>query len=513
MSDSRSSDRLIITLLVAGIAVWTWFVIFGHPGEAVISFDEGFHGGIALYFAKVLTAIFAGHSIEPLAGLRGEFNNGIIFYPPLWNMVAGFLGWLIGPSTAVFRATTTLFGVASLGVIYAFTRQVANNRAALLAVIALATAPIFYIYSHLMMLEVPLLFGVTIALLGYYYYLSAATVRWPTILLVTLAFAVGVQGKVIGIAVIFLTLGLYGLTLLVAARRSSQCSRFFAWPTLLFTVVAILSWYAYIWLVRHYLHADMLGFFLDQSKGQAGSPLGPVGSFARTVWHNKDFYRRDFLHYPLLAAVWFGSLAGYLVWRRSLLAAFLFVFGLANWIIFSGVMPQVPQYILPIFAPLAIATGLMLNDIVDTYVPTSFRWAAFAAVAVVLASLQISAISKSETYGWREQISRQGEAAAYIAERAQKTDRVLVWSDGTIYALRLAGYSKNLAIVNGNYREHAVLESVVAEWAIIEPDRDQDSRLQRLLQSDWKERTQLPISGGVVYVLQKNTSTSRTPGS
>lgn len=507
MPRNKVSEHLMVGLLVAGLVAWGWFVISGHPAGAVISFDEGFHGGIALYFTKVITAVLAGQSIEPLSGLRGEFNNGIIFYPPLWNMAAGFFGWLLGSSTAVFRAVTTIFGVASLVSIYVFTRSAANSRAAFLSVVALATAPIFYIYSHLMMLEVPLLFGVAIALLGYYYYLSTPTTRWPTLFLVSLAFAVGVHGKVIGIAVIFLTLGLYGLVLLAIGRRTEQLPRFFGWPTLLFAAVGVVSWYSYIWLVRHYLHADMLGFFLDQSKGQAGSPLGPLGSFARTVWNNKDFYRRDFLHYPLLALVWFGSLVGYLAWRRSLLAAFLFVFGLANWIIFSGVMPQVPQYILPIFAPLAIATGLMLSDLIDTYIPAPFRLQAFIAAAVALGALQISAIPQSETYGWRIQVSKQEEAATDISQRAQKGDRVLVWSDGTIYALRLAGYSKDLAIVNGNHAEHAELESVVAEWAIIEPDRDQDSRLDRLIQSGWKELAQLPSSGGVVYVLGSGTST------
>jgi 4-amino-4-deoxy-L-arabinose transferase-like glycosyltransferase len=427
-------------------------------------------------------------------------------------MVAGFLGWLIGPSTAVFRAATTLFGVASLGVVYAFTRYAANNRAALLAVIALATAPIFYIYSHLMMLEVPLLFGVTIALLGYYYYLSAAIVRWPTILLVSLTFAIGVQGKVIGIAVIFLTLGLYGLSLLLAARRSSQFSRFFAWPTLLFAVVAILSWYAYIWLVRHYLHADMLGFFLDQSKEQAGSPLGPLGSFARTVWHNKDFYRRDFLHYPFVAALWLISLAGYLAWRRSLLATFLFLFGLANWILFSGVLPQVPQYILPIFTPLAIATGLMMSDLIDQFVPKPARLTVFALAAAGLGVLQVSVISKSETYGWREQVSRQGEVASYLTERATPTDRVLVWSDGTIYAVRLAGYAKKLAIINGNHAEYSQLTGVRAEWAVVEPDRDQGHRLQQLTGSGWNQVFERSVSGGVIYVLQSNGSAHSADG-
>ncbi|HSX42280.1 MAG TPA: glycosyltransferase family 39 protein [Candidatus Saccharimonadales bacterium] len=509
---SKNFNQLLVGLLSLFFVGWSLSVVFGHPTNAVISFDEGFHGGTALYLTEVLRSIFHGHGFGGLGYLRGEFNNGIIFYPPLWNAVAGVAGWIFGPTTAVFRLVTLVFGLATSWLIYFFVRRHLNARAAFIAAVVLLSAPLFYIYSHLMMLEVPLAFGVALALLAYYDYLTTETVGWQKLLLVALAFAVGVQGKIIGIALIAAVLGLYGLALLVFWRRDNQFKRFFALPTLLFVAVATLSWYAYIWAVKHFLHADMLGFFLGQSKGITQGHLGPLGNFAVTVWQHKFFYWRDFSHYPLLALVWFGSLVGFAAWKRTPFSVFLVAYALGVWIIFSGVAPQEVQYLLPIFVPLAIGTGAFLAELAHLFKPTIARQSVLIGLAVAVVWLSAGAVKRSEAQGWRYNVTDQELIASYIAQRAKTGDRVIAWSDATIYAVRVAGYSKRLQIYNGGNSVCPNAMATAIDWAVIEPDGNgsgnQAADLKRV--NGWEKAREFKTSGGVTYLFH-NPSAGQRP--
>lgn len=490
-----------VFLLLFGIG-WLLSLIHGHQPNSIISFDEGFHGGIALYVAKVVGKLFSHGSVRGLSYLRGEFNNGIIFYPPLWTVAAGFLGFLFGPSTAVFRLTTALFALASGVIVYLFVRKQADEPAATIAPMILLSMPLVFIYSHLMMLEVPLAFGVALAVLGFYWYLTAQKVDKKLVVLVTLGFAVGVQGKVIGIAVIFAALGLYGLALLAFWRPSSQWRRFLAWPTLLFAATALISWYGYIVLLRHFLHADMLAFFLDQSKSIAGTRLGPLGGFAASIWQHKTFYLRDFAHYPVLFLVWFGSLFGYLAWKRTPLAAFLFCYALGVWLVFSGVSPQVVQYVTSIFVPLAIVTALTLTELVTEFAPKKLAEATLIGLTILLVIGQGLSINRSEAAGWRNHQSGQEVLASYVAAHAHNGDRVIAWSDGTLYALRSAGYAKNLQLYNGNAPVCQNALDVSIDWAIVEADGDQAAHTTLLSGSGWQQVDSVPINGEKAYVFR-----------
>lgn len=498
----KSFRQLLIILLAVFFVLWGLSLVLGHPAGAVISFDEGFHGGTALYLTQVLRSIFHGQGGGGLGYLRGEFNNGIIFYPPLWNGVAGAAGWIFGPTTAVFRLVTLLFGLATSWLVYFFARRHLNARAAFIAAVVLLSAPLFYIYSHLMMLEVPLTFGVALALLAYYDYLTSETIGRKKLLLVALAFAVGVQGKIIGIAVIIAVLGLYGLALLLFWRRAPQFKRFYALPTLLFLAVAALSWYSYIWAVKHFLHADMLGFFLGQSKGITQSHLGPLGNFLVTVWQHKFFYWRDFSHYPLLALVWFGSLVGFTLWKRTPFAAFLVAYSLGTWIIFSGVAPQEVQYLLPIFVPLALGTGAFLAEIAHLFKPALARQTALVGLAALVVLLSAQAVKLSEAQGWRYNVTDQELIANYLAAHAKTSDRVIAWSDATIYAVRVAGYAKQLQIYNGGNDVCPNAMAASTDWAVIEPDGNGSGNQAADLKlvDGWEKAQQFQTSGGTTYL-------------
>ena len=470
-------------LLVLFLIGWAASLIINHPAGAIVSFDEGFHGGIAYYVSEVLKLLTHGGNVHSLDYLRGEFNNGIIYYPPLWNVLAGGLAWIFGPSTAIFRFSTLIIGALTLGLVYWFVGRLVNQKAALLSAVVLATMPIFYIYSHLMMLEVPLAFGVALAMLAFYWYLQSEKLTWWLILLVTLAFALGVQGKIIGIAVIYTVIGLFGLALLIFGRKSQELKRFFNWPTLLFLVTAGASWYAYVWAVTRYLHADMLGFFLGQSQEQTGIRANPVVGLLTAAWEHKDFYLRDFRHYPLIGWLWLVSTLGYLITKRSLLAMYLFVWVLGSWFIFSGVSPQVPQYLIPIYVPLAIATGLFVSDLIAKESPAKYKELAFFGAAAVIVIVQGFSINNSEVYGWRAKVVNQEAAASYIAQNAATNDRVIVWSDGTIYTVRSSGYAKQLGIYNGNGPTCDNALKASTDWAIIEAGAEATTRRERLVKS------------------------------
>lgn len=485
--------------LIIGWSVWE---VWGHLSTAIISFDEGFHGGIALYFSQLIPHLLAhGSGHHFLDYIRSEFANGIIYYPPLWNALAGVLGWIFGPSTAIFRLATTIFGAGTLLMLYQFVRRFWGNAAALLSIIVLGSMPIFFIYGHLMMLEVPLAFTVSLALIAFYWFLTVERVTPLVFLLTTLAFALGVQGKIIGIAVIVGALGLYGLVLLLAFRRSTELRRFYSLATLFYLLVAGASWYAYIWVVKQYLHADMLGFFFDQSQSQTANHASPLIGFLQTVWLRKEFYLRDFYHYPLLSLIWFGSLGYLAIFERSKFTYYLLAWALASWIVFSGVLPQVPQYVIPVLVPLAIATGIAITVLVRRLFESHIQPLALSLVAVGLFLGQASSIMASETAGWRYHQTSQEQAAAYIADHAQIQDRVVVWGDGTRYAVQLEGLAKQLQTYNGLAAVCKDAVSHSADWAIVESGPVEAEARAMMDLTIWQEATEFnsPNARTVVY--------------
>ncbi len=458
-----------------------------HPRGAIISFDEGFHGGAALFFQEMARYLLHIIPNSPRY-LESEFANGVTLYPPLWTLLASFLGFIFGPSTAIYRAATLVFYVFGIILSYGFVRTIRKSiPAGVGAALLFATTPMIFIYSHLMMLEVPLLVSTMAMIFGFYLYTKGIIRRRArNIIILTLVFAVAPLAKLPELPVAWVIIAGYIVASSVLFWRQRFYRRFLKPELALFFIVSFIPLALYIALVKHYLHVDMIDFFIGQSN--EGANKSPLLYLIYLSWTHRDFYLRDFLHMPTLSLVWLISLIGYAVWKRSALSLLLVVWAVGIYFAFSGVSPQVPQYIMPIYAPLALAVALFVYDLI-MLLRTPFKWHIFTVTLVLLVMLQINAIPKSEGYGWRTKITGQEQTAQWIADHANQGDRVITWHDGTFYAIRLAGLSQRLQIMHGGPTICAQGLRDSIEWVteINEPPLTEPEYDAILKQAPWQE--------------------------
>lgn len=463
-----------------------------HPSGTIISFDEGFHGGAALYFDQVVRQ-FLGWTTPSIAPdyIQREFSNGVTLYPPLWTIVATKLSLIFGPSTEAFRAATSVFYIVALMLVYWFVVKATEKQLpAILAVVIVGTVPMIAIYSHLMMLEVPLLVGVT-AMVGSFFLLAHGFIKrtWYSILIIALIFLLAPLTKLPALPIAWLIIASYIIGSSILFWRSCLYRDFLKPEIILFALISFGTVFGVIRWIDQQFGVNMLEFFVGQT--QAGVQENPITQALELAWVKKHFYLRDFLHIPHLMIIWFGSLFGYALWKRTHLSFFLFAWAVVTYAAFSGVQPQVPQYIMPLYVPLSIATALLLHDLAHI-ARNSNKISPFAlsvGATCIVVALQILALPKSEAYGWRTKATGQEAAVQIITDRAKPGDRVLSWHDGDTYAIRIATVDKQLQIINGTTQAcpHAMRDSI--EWALVvhEPPYISPIDLATLTQPPWQE--------------------------
>lgn len=439
--------------LIIFLSLWGIWVISTHPKNAIVSWDEGFHGGSALYISSALKDNF---NFDKYTYILDDFKNGVIWYPPFWLLVAGILGAITSPSVEVYRFATLIFGVASIVSVAFFIKSIHTIKGALIAALALAMTPLFIIYSHLMMREVPLLFGVSIGLLFFYRYLVKPNLKRSDFFITAAALSVAVTAKIIGILIVFLTVFMFGICVFIWWRESNIGKRLFQKPNVFLLLIPLIVFNLYRIYTRNYLNADMLDFFLDQSNKISAS---------RTI--DLQFYLRDFSHMLPLSLFWLGSALGFtFLFRKSPIVIFIVSWIVATYAAFNGVKPQAIQYILPIFAPVAVAVGLFWGELFRKIKKPFLTTGIFLGLILGIVFTGVSYISKTEAIVWRDTVTNQEQAAKYIAENAHFGERVIVNGDGTRFLIRLAGFKKNLQTINGasTICPDSIQDSV--EWGI-----------------------------------------------
>lgn len=113
------SALFIISLLI-GILIWGIWVIVSHPQNAIVSWDEGFHGGAALFISKGLRNNF---DFKSYSYILNDFKNGIIWYLPLWWGSAGLMGAIFNTSVEIYRLATLIFSALSIALIGFFCKR------------------------------------------------------------------------------------------------------------------------------------------------------------------------------------------------------------------------------------------------------------------------------------------------------------------------------------------------------------------------------------------------------
>lgn len=438
-------NLLFFSGLSLGILFWSIWIIVSHPQHAIVSWDEGFHGGAALFISEGIRNYL---NFGKFTYILNDFKNGLVWYPPLWLFVAGPLGAIFGPSVQIYRFSTLVFSILSIYLAAAFTRKIQGVKAAIITVVTLAFVPVFVVYSHLMMIEVPLLFSVGFALSTFLIYLNKEKTSRSDYLWTSFAMVIGVMAKIVGVAIIFGTLTLYGAILFLFYRKNVQFRRFFSGYTLVILSCGLLTLQLYRAFDMHVLHADLLNFHINQTEQLTGHSGNILKTLVQTLKDNLGFYLTDFLHMLPVTILLIGSLIGYLVLDRSLLSIFLLAWVVTTYLVFSSVKPQAVQYVMSIFLPLAIATGLFWGRFLNLRNKITGN-ICFVSIAAGILVTELLFQNQTETWGWRNLVTNQDQAAQYVSEHANFGDRVISIGDGTRFLVRLFGFKKNLQTING----------------------------------------------------------------
>ena len=506
MSSKFISNLFFIIILSAGIYFWATWVIATHPTNAIISWDEGFHGGAALFISESLRNNFA---FKDYTYILNDFKNGVIWYPPLWLILAGTLGAVFGPSVEIYRIATLMFSIFSIILIVYFVKRVLDFKAAAIAGLTLAFVPTFVVYSHLMMREVPLLFAVSFTLLAFYRYLTRSHLSSVDLLLTAAAFSIGVLAKIIGIVLIFGTVSGFGLLLFVFYRKSEIWQRFYSRWTLVFLITAVLTFLIYRQFTISVLNADPLLFHLEQTKQMVGDQSTILIVLLNTVIKSLRFYLADFFHMPVLTVLWVGSFFAYVVLKRSLLSYFLLTWIIVTYLSFTAVKPQAVQYIMSIFAPLAIGTGLFWGEFLKN---RNVFLNNILFILLIFATIWLGLLhfDKTETIFWRTLITNQEKAVQYVVENAKDGERVISSGDGTRFLIRLLGFNKRLQTINGAALicPESVQDST--EWAIMDYGPQNPIRLKGIINNNfWVRQTSFENSIEEISIFKNTINTNK----
>lgn len=493
---------LFVAALFIGVIVWGNWIIYSHPQNSIVSWDEGFHGGAALFISESLKDSF---SFQKYTYILNDFKNGAIWYPPLWLFLAGPLGALFGPSVEIYRFTTLIFAIFSIFLLSLFVKSESDTKAGIITAITIMFVPVFVVYSHLMMREVPLLFAVSFALLLFYKYLTKKRLSKMDLIVTTLAFGVGALAKIIGIVLIFSTVLIFGVVLYLFYRKEIMWQRFNSKWTVYFLIFSTFTFLLYRHFTIFFLNADPLLFHIDQTKGMSGG-VHLLTSIFKSL-ENFRFYSNDFSHMPALSAFWFGSAIAYIVSTRSPLAYFLLIWMLITYFVFSGVKPQSVQYVMSIFAPISILAGLFWGEFLRyrNKVVGNFL---FIIIPVLIIWLSLVNLERTETIVWRNTITYQSSAANFVAEYAAFGDRIITTGDGTRFLARLAGFDRKLQTVNGAAHNCPEFIQDSVEWAILDNGPQSPVKLNEIRSPNWIIKTKFPTPGEETIVLKNTNQTN-----
>ncbi|MCL5784967.1 MAG: glycosyltransferase family 39 protein [Patescibacteria group bacterium] len=484
-------------VLFIGLILWSIWIIQTHLLHAIVSWDEGFHGGSALFISESLMHPL---SVKSYLYIAQDFINGLIWYLPLWSISAGVLGSLLGPSVSTYRLATLIFACLSIFIIALFTKKLAGSRAGLTAAVTLAFAPIFIIYSHLMMIEVPLLFSTSLALLSFYRYLSKDKLTAFDYWITVLAFVIGTATKVTAVAIINGTVIIFGVFLFLFFKKSLFWKRFYSLWTAVFLGSSLGIFLGYCLITHIFLKVDMISFYLQQTRQLSTDNSNIALLLLKTLLTKITYYLRDFSHMLPLTVGWWGSLLAYIISKRSIISFYLAVWAIVSYLIFSSVQPQSPQYLLPIFTPLAIAVGLFWGDFFAGK-NKLVNGILFIVFNIGLIWLNLVYLDKSEVINWRNQITSQDQAVMSVVAKVNPGDRVFSIGDGTRFLLQLSGISKNLQTINGASFNCKKEMQESSEWIIFDHEFKQLAKLTPGQGKNWVETASFSGSEETIEVL------------
>lgn len=358
-----------------------------------------------------------------------------------------------------------------------------------------------------MMIEIPLLFSTSLAIIFFYRYLTKEVLKKFDLLLILFVAIIGISTKITAIALILGVLLIFGVFIKLFIKDSKITKRFYSKWTIYFFVTALGAFIIFRLFTKTFLNADLVVFYLSQNKQLTGQQENILFIITKTLFNNFSFYLRDLSHMPPLAFFWIGSFVAYLLLKRSLLGFFLLVWVVVTYFMFSAVKPQAVQYILPIFVPLSISVGLFWGEFLK-HRKKVVNNLLFILILSLIVVLGVFYLDKSEAIGWRTLITNQKKAADFLSEQAKFGERIISVGDGTRLLIRLAGDRKKLQTLNGAAYlcPDSIQDSV--EWAITDIGPQNPIELKDITKPNWVKIISFPGVTRETIVWKNSNNTS-----
>lgn len=270
-----------------------------------------------------------------------------------------FFYWLVAFSYKIFgiaewsaRLPSAMFALGCLWLVYRFSRRWWGPWPALWSVLILLTSVEFFLLARIVIFDTTLTFWVTLALCSFYSALHAENEKAKTLYCLFLYGALGVGTLIKGLIGLVIP-GMVGFVYLLLKKKWSNLQSLYLLPGALLCFVVIASWYLWVdarnpGYLRYY--------FWDEH-------------FTRYL---TDDFKRDnpwFYFFMVVAAgflPWtlFLPFVGEYLWqKRDDKNIFLVLWVALPFLFFSFSSSKLPQYLLPIYPPLALLSGQTMANL------------------------------------------------------------------------------------------------------------------------------------------------------
>ena len=221
------SSRVLAGLTAVGVLVALFWGLGSYP---LLQPDEGRNAEIGREMLE------SGRWLVPTYNGLPYLDKPAFFF----KLVALSLG-TIGESELAARLPSALFGLGTLGLVYAFCRRAYDARTAAMAVLVIATSPLFFAFARFVIFDMTLAFFVTAAILAAYQASASqgpARRRFYAVSAASVGAATLVKGPV----------GFIVPTLVLSVFHMGQGTRgwwreAFAWRNLLIFMLLVVPWF------------------------------------------------------------------------------------------------------------------------------------------------------------------------------------------------------------------------------------------------------------------------------
>ena len=337
MSARNTADRLLAALLI-GLCAVLYLGGLGHL--PLFGRDE------ALYAEAAREMLTSGDWVSPRI-------NGVFFFekPPLYYWMAALCYRVLGVSPFAARLPAALMAIGTILITTAVGARVWGRRAGLLAGLALATSLQMVMIGRMGIMDVPLTFMITLALLCYAYWQRRGGLLAPACFGLLVALAMLLKGLAGALAPAIALVHM----LLFKLRPSRITIASIALSLLCFTAV-VTPWFGAMSLRHGEGYASTL--FLREHLARMARPMQGHGG--------------SVFYYLLLIAVSFFPWVTFLppaFLRRGPLAderaafwrSLSIVWVLVVLVPFSLICTKLPGYVTPLFPPMALLVGVELD--------------------------------------------------------------------------------------------------------------------------------------------------------